>query len=159
LEGRISESAACLDYLDRIAQDHPAPKSCAWSDIHRYSALARAHLALSQNRAQSAISILKKLQQEAHAAHAYYFALRVGAHLATACLRSGDRAGALVALRKVLNVGVEVGLYQTILYQGPEIGPLLLAFGKTGRAPETLQISCPTSIASSRAIVGAISLK
>jgi LuxR family transcriptional regulator, maltose regulon positive regulatory protein len=108
----ISESTACLDRLDRVAQDYPAPKSCAWSDIHRFSALA--HAALSQNRRQSAISILKKLQQEAHEAHAHYYGLRVGTHLATASLRAGDRAGALVALRKVLNVGVEAGLYQVI---------------------------------------------
>jgi LuxR family maltose regulon positive regulatory protein len=130
LEGRISEGAACLDRLDRVAQDHPAPKSCAWSDIHRYGALARANVALAQDRAQSAISILTKLQQEAHEAHAYYFALRVGTHLATACLRAGERADALVAFRKVLKAGVQVGLYQTILDQGPEIGALLSSVRK-----------------------------
>ena len=54
----------------------------------------------------------------------------MGAHLATACLRAGDRAGALVALRKVLNAGVEVGLYQTILDQGPDIGTLLSSVRK-----------------------------
>jgi hypothetical protein len=70
---------------------------------------------LSQDRSQAAISILKNLQQEADDAHSHYFALRVGAQLATACLRAGDRADALIALRKVLNAGVEVGLYQTIL--------------------------------------------
>ena len=127
LEGRISESAAYLDRLDRIAEDHPAPKSCAWSDIHRYSALARAHVALSQDDSQSAISILKNLQHEADDAHSYYFGLRVGAHLATAYFRAGERADALAALRKVLDVGVQEGLYQTILDQGPEIGTLLLS--------------------------------
>jgi hypothetical protein len=33
LEGRFSQSTAYLDRLDRVVADHPAPKSCAWSDI------------------------------------------------------------------------------------------------------------------------------
>ena len=125
LQGNLSESAAYLERLDRVAADHPAPKSCAWSDIHRYGALARAQVALSQDRSQSAISILRKLQHETDDAHNYYFSLRVGIHLATACLRAGDRADALAAFRKLLKVGLQAGLYQTILDQGPEIGDLL----------------------------------
>ena len=31
----------------------------------------------------------------------------------------------MIALRKVLDIGMKEGLYQTILDQGPEIGPLL----------------------------------
>ena len=80
LEGRISESVAYLDRLNRIAEEHPTPKLCAWSDIHRYSALARAHVALAQNEPQSAISILKNLEREADDAHSYYFGLRITAH-------------------------------------------------------------------------------
>ena len=103
----------------------PRQKSCAWSDIHRYSALAHAHVALLQNEPQSAISILKNLRREADNAHSYYFGLRVDAHLATAYFRAGERADALAALRKVLDIGMKEGLYQTILDQGPEIGTLL----------------------------------
>ena len=51
----------------------------------------------------------------------------VGALLAMAYLRAGARTDALVAFRKVLNAGQHVGLYQTILDQGPEIGALLLS--------------------------------
>jgi LuxR family maltose regulon positive regulatory protein len=127
LEGRFSQSAAYLDRLDRVVADHPAPKSCAWSEIRRYGLLARAHVALSQDDSQSAISILKRLHQEADDAHSHYFGLRVGTHLATAYFRAGERAHALAALRKVLDVGIQGGLYQTILDQGPEIGTLLLS--------------------------------
>jgi ATP/maltotriose-dependent transcriptional regulator MalT len=137
LEGRISESAAYLDRLDRVAADYPAPKSCAWSDIHRYGALARAHVALSQDRPQSAISILEKLQHEADDAHNYYFGLRVGTHLATAFLRAGDRADALRVFRKVLSAGAKAGLYQTILDEGPEIGTLLSDVRKDPRAADS----------------------
>ena len=127
LEGRISESVAYLDRLDRIAKEYPASNPCAWSDIHRYSPLAHAHVALSQDDSQSAISILKNLEHEADDAHSYYFGLRVGTHLATAYFRAGERADALAALRKVLDIGIQEGLYQTILDQGPEIGTLLLS--------------------------------
>ena len=49
LEGRISESVAHLDRLDRIAKEYPVSNPCAWSDIHRYSALAHARVALLQD--------------------------------------------------------------------------------------------------------------
>jgi LuxR family maltose regulon positive regulatory protein len=127
LEGRISESVAYLDRLDRIAKEYPAPNSCAWSDIHRYSALAHARVALLQDDSRNAVSILKNLQREVDNAHNYYFGLRVDVDLATAHFRAGDRADALATLRKVLDKGLQGGVYQTILDQGPEIGTLLLS--------------------------------
>jgi LuxR family transcriptional regulator, maltose regulon positive regulatory protein len=127
LEGRISESVAHLDRLDRIAKEYPVSKPCAWSDIHHYSALARARVALLQDESRTAISILKNLQREVENAHSYYFGLRVDADLATAHFRAGDLADALATLRKVLDKGLREGVYQTILDQGPEIGPLLVS--------------------------------
>jgi LuxR family transcriptional regulator, maltose regulon positive regulatory protein len=127
LEGRISESVAYLDRLDRIAREYPAPESCAWSDIHRYSALGHARVALLQGDARNAISILKNLRREAHNAHSYYFGLRVDADLAMAHFRAGELADALATLREVLDKGLHEGVYQTILDQGPEIGTLLLS--------------------------------
>ena len=127
LEGRISESVAYLDRLDRIAKEYPASKSCAWSDIHRYSALAHARVALLQDNSQNAISILKNLRREVDNAQSYYFGLRVDADLAMAHFRVGEHADALATLRKVLDKGLHEGVYQTILDQGPEIGTLLLS--------------------------------
>jgi LuxR family maltose regulon positive regulatory protein len=125
LEGRISESVAYLDRLDRIANEYPASNSCAWSDIHRFSTLAHARVALLQDDSRNAISILKNLQREVDNAHSYYFGLRVDVDLATAYFRAGDRADALATLRRVLDIGMKEGLYQLILDQGPDIGVLL----------------------------------
>ena len=126
LEGRTSESIAHLDRLDRIAKEYPVSNPCAWSDIHRYSALAHARVALLQDDSRTAISILKNLQREVENANSCYFGLRVDADLATAHFRAGDRADALATLRKVLDKGFREGVYETILDQGPEIGTLLL---------------------------------
>jgi LuxR family transcriptional regulator, maltose regulon positive regulatory protein len=125
LEGRLSESVAHLDRLDRIAKEYPASESCAWSDIYRYSALAHARVALLQDDSRNAISILKNLRREVDHAHSYYFGLRVDADLAMAHFRAGERADALATLRKVLDKGLHEGVYQTILDQGPEMGTLL----------------------------------
>jgi LuxR family transcriptional regulator, maltose regulon positive regulatory protein len=107
--------------------EYPTPKSCARSDIRRYGILARAHVALAQDQPQSVTSALENLQGEADDAHNNYFGLRVGTLLAMAYLRAGARTDALVTFRKVLNAGQHVGLYQTILDQGPDIGALLLS--------------------------------
>jgi LuxR family maltose regulon positive regulatory protein len=125
LEGRISESLASLDQLRRLAADYPVPGSCAWSDIHRYSALSQAYVDLARGRPESAVLILKTLQREAVEANNHYFGLRVATDLAVATLRAGENDAAETAIRDVLNAGLQNGLYQTVLDQGPEIGMLL----------------------------------
>jgi LuxR family transcriptional regulator, maltose regulon positive regulatory protein len=127
LEGRISESVAYLDRLDRLAKEYPAPEACAWSDIHRFSALGHARVALLQGEARNAISILKNLRREAHNAHSCYFGLRVDVDLAMAHFHAGELADASATLREVLDKGLHEGVQQTILDQGPEIGTLLLS--------------------------------
>ena len=83
----------------------------------------------------------------------------VGALLAMAYLRAGARTDALVAFRKVLNAGQHVGLYQTILDQGPEIGALLLSVRTRRQVRKILPISRLTSTALSRVMGRAINLK
>jgi LuxR family maltose regulon positive regulatory protein len=124
-EGRISESLASFDHLSRLAADHPAAGTCAWSDIQRYSALSRAYIDLARGQPQSAASILKALRHEAAGANSHYFSLRVTTDLAVAHLRAGESAAATAAIREVLGTGLRNGFYQTILDQGPEIGRLL----------------------------------
>jgi LuxR family maltose regulon positive regulatory protein len=71
------------------------------------------------------MSMLKALQRETVEANSHYFGLRVTADLAVANLRAGESAGAATAIREVLNIGLQNGLYQTVLDQGPDIGRLL----------------------------------
>ena len=82
-EGRIDEGAECLNRLERLAAEYPAPANCAWSDIHRYAALARAYVASAEQRFDDAISILSGLRREFDNVHNVYLALRVETHFAT----------------------------------------------------------------------------
>ena len=68
-EGRIDEGAECLNRLERLAAEYPAPANCAWSDIHRYAALGRAYVASAEQRFDDAISILSALRRELENVH------------------------------------------------------------------------------------------
>jgi LuxR family transcriptional regulator, maltose regulon positive regulatory protein len=112
-KNRIEEAAEYLNRLERLSADHPAPSNCAWSDIHRYTALARAYLASAEKRFDDAISILTGLQRELENARNLHFALRVEIFLAIVRFRAKRFACA------------PAGIYRTILDEGAEVGPLL----------------------------------
>ena len=134
-EGRIDEGAECLNRLERLAAEYPAPANCAWSDIHRYAALARAYVASAEQRFDDAISILSGLRREFDNVHNVYLALRVETHLATVKFRVKQVDEALGSFGSVVTAFAKAGIYQTILDEGPAVGPLLAAFQeKTERA-------------------------
>jgi LuxR family maltose regulon positive regulatory protein len=132
-EGRIKESSACLNRLERLEVEYAAPTRCAWSDIRDYTLLARALLASANNRLQDAIAILRALRQEAEAASNHYKALCVAAQLSVALLAADEGAEALHVFRDVLRLAAPAGFYQTILDEGPEIGTLLLGVQENAR--------------------------
>ncbi len=134
-EDRITEGGVCVDRLERLAAEYPAPTSCAWSDIHHYANLGRAHLASAQNRQPEAIAILSKLRQEAESADDHYFALRLATHLSVALLNANKPVEASKVFGEILHAGAPAGIYQAILDQGPWIGTLLLSFQDS--APRT----------------------
>jgi LuxR family maltose regulon positive regulatory protein len=141
-EGRVEQGAECLNRLEHLAAEHPAPTSCAWSDIHRYAALARAYVASAEQRFDDAISILSGLRQELENVHNRYFALRVETQLAAVRLRANQMAEAVESFGNIVTAFAKVGIYHTILDEGAEIGPLLAAFQekaeRSGRSPELM---------------------
>jgi LuxR family maltose regulon positive regulatory protein len=126
-EGRVSEGTACLDRIKHFATEYPVSAPCAWSEIHRYAALARAYLASTEECFDDAISILMNLQREAEGAGGYYFATRVATFQSIVRLKV-NKAEALEAFGRVLNLAASAGIYCTILDEGAEAGPLLTAF-------------------------------
>jgi LuxR family maltose regulon positive regulatory protein len=141
-EGRVEQGAECLNRLERLAAEYPAPTSCAWSEVHRYAALARAYVASAEQRFDDAISILSGLRQELENVHNRYFALRVETQLATVRLKANQVAEAVESFGNIVTAFAKVGIYHTILDEGAEIGPLLAAFQeraeRSGRSPELM---------------------
>jgi LuxR family maltose regulon positive regulatory protein len=142
-EGRLDQGTECLHRLQQLAADYPAPTNCAWSDIHRYAALARAYLASAEERFDDAISILEGLRREFENVHNIHFALRVETHLAVARFRAKQVTEALKSFGGVISAFARVGVYQTILDEGgAEIGPLIGIFQenaeRTGRSQELM---------------------
>jgi LuxR family maltose regulon positive regulatory protein len=127
-EGRISEAVVAHERLERLAEKYHPSVDFAWSDIHRYSALARAYVASAQQRFDDAISTLKSLSDDAEGVQNHYFALRVATHLSVVRFSANQTADALGEFRRVLNVAAPAGIHQTILDEGPKIGALLTAF-------------------------------
>ena len=127
-EGRTGEASACLDRLERIAAEYPTPIRCAWSEIHYYTALARAHMAQAENRLWDAAAIFAELHREAEVTHNDYLALRTGAQLVAVLLGANQPAEAANAFRRLLSAAAPAAIYQTILDQGPAIGTMLMRF-------------------------------
>jgi LuxR family transcriptional regulator, maltose regulon positive regulatory protein len=142
-EGRLDQGIECLHRLEQLAAEYPAPTNCAWSDIHRYAALARAYLASAEERFDEAISILDGLRRELENVHNIHFALRVETHLAIVKFRAMQVTEAIRSFGTVVSAFARVGVYQTILDEGgAEIGPLIAAFQenaeRTGRPQELM---------------------
>jgi LuxR family transcriptional regulator, maltose regulon positive regulatory protein len=127
-EGRIDEGAGCLRRLERLAAEYPAPANCAWSDIHRYAEFGRAYLASAEERFEDAISILNGLRQEFESVGNRHLALRAQTHAATVRFRAKQFAEALESFSDIVTVFARARIYQPVLDEGKEIGPLLAAF-------------------------------
>ena len=48
-EGRILEARACLNRIERIEADCPAPEQCAWSDLRTFKLLGQVFLCWAEN--------------------------------------------------------------------------------------------------------------
>ena len=127
-EGRIDEGAGCIKRLERLAARYPAPTHCAWSDIHRYAAFGRAYLASAEERFEDAISILSGLRHEFESVGNRHLAFRVQAHMATVRFRAKQVAEAVDCFGDIIAVFARANIYQPILDEGKEVGPLLAAF-------------------------------
>jgi LuxR family maltose regulon positive regulatory protein len=141
-EGRSDEAAECLNRFERLAAQYPAPVNCAWSDIHRYAALARAYVASAEERFDDAISILSGLHRELTQVHNLHYALRVETHLAVVKFRAKQVAEALETFRGTVTKFARAGIYHPIVDERAGVGPLLIAFQesaeRTDSSPELM---------------------
>ena len=132
-EGRITRAGACLNRLERLAADHPAPTRCAWSEIHDQVLLARGLMDAAQNRLADAIATLRALRQQATNAKNDYFAVRVACHLAVALLAADEAGEADQVFAEIVAIAAPAGLCMTIIGESFETGALLLRFQENAR--------------------------
>jgi LuxR family transcriptional regulator, maltose regulon positive regulatory protein len=124
-DGRAHEGAACVDRLERLARQHPAPRPCAWSEIHWYHKLAHAHLLRKQARLDESALILQEVQREAEALQNRQFVIQSAICLSAVQLSLGKAAEAANRFRRILTACAGAGLYRTILDEAPVIAELL----------------------------------
>jgi LuxR family transcriptional regulator, maltose regulon positive regulatory protein len=121
-EGRDTEAGACADRLERLAVDYDSANRCASSDIRVYAGLARARLALAQDRPRDAVTTLKALYVDVEAAQNRYGALRVGTQLAIALFGANEPAEAIAIFRGIAVATASAGIRQMLLEPGAQSG-------------------------------------
>ncbi|WP_321800437.1 LuxR C-terminal-related transcriptional regulator [Caballeronia sp. J97] len=126
-EGRMTEASACVAQLDALAARDPEPGAPVPAEIDDYRALAAACVAMNQDHTREAVELLNAAQQRAESRHNHYLGLRLRTTLALACMNAGQRGAAVEVMSEVVKLAGPVGLHQSILDQGPQIGPLLQA--------------------------------
>ena len=147
---RAHEGAACVDRLDHLARRHPAPRPCAWSEIHWYHRLARAHLLKTQARLEESALILQEIQREAEALQNRHFVIRSAIYLSAVQLSLGKAAEAANRFRRILAACAAAGLYQTILDEAPLTAELLEMVRERADLNEGLLVFVDRILAASR---------
>jgi LuxR family maltose regulon positive regulatory protein len=127
MEGRMVEASACASQLDGLAARDSQSSPPVSAEIDNYRALGAACVAMADNRAHEAVEWLNAARSSAECRHCDYLALRLRTTLALAFMSASDRSQAVEVFGEVLKVAAPAGIYQSILDQGPEIGPLLQA--------------------------------
>lgn len=141
-EGRLAEAGACVTQLRQLASPDAASSAPVSREILNYRDLGAACLAIRRQQNTEAIGILNAALERLEQLHGTYLALRLRTLLALAWLNAGECARALEIFHDVATVAAPAGLCQSIIDQGPEIGPLLKlardSARTVARAPEVV---------------------
>jgi LuxR family maltose regulon positive regulatory protein len=137
-EGRIAEASACASQLDGLAARGPQSSAPVSAEIDNYRAHAAACVAIAQNRTDEAVEWLSAARRSAESRHGDYLALRLLTTLGLAWMGAGKAREAIEVFGEVVKAAASAGIYQSILDEGPEIGPLLHAIrGDTRNTTQT----------------------
>ncbi len=126
-EGRMAEASACASQLDGLAARGPQSSHPVSAETDNYRSLAAACVAMAQNRTHEAVEWLSVARRSAESRHGDYLALRLRTTLALAWMGAGKTREAIEVFGEVVKLAAPAGIYQSILDEGPEIGPLLEA--------------------------------
>jgi ATP/maltotriose-dependent transcriptional regulator MalT len=124
LEGRLDDARSCAGDLERLVS-----VACGDGQMNpgAYAALAAARLELESGVDSRAVATIRQLHHSAIARQDLYTGLALSVRLIDALCAIGQTEEAAVLLCRVLEVGVQTGLYQTLLDSGPRVRSLLEA--------------------------------
>jgi LuxR family maltose regulon positive regulatory protein len=142
-EGRLAEAGACVAQLRQLATSSSGSSAPESPEIENYRDLAAACLAIRRQQSQEAVGILSGALERLEHLHGSYLALRLRTLLALAWLNAGERDRALEVFHDVATVAAPAGICQSIVDQGPEIGPLLKLARDSARTPAKVQEIVP----------------
>jgi len=134
-EGRLAEAGACVAQLRQLAGSNRESSTPVSPEIENYRDLGAACLAIRRQQTQEAVDILSGALERLEHIHGTYLALRLRTLLALAWLNAGERERALEIFHEVATVAAPAGVCQSIVDQGPEIGPLLKLARDSIRTP------------------------
>jgi LuxR family maltose regulon positive regulatory protein len=124
-EGRLDEAGACVAHMRQLATVNAGASAPVSPEIENYRDLGAACLSIRRQQTQEAVAILNGALERLEHLHGTYLAVRLRTLLALAWLNAGERDRALDIFRQVAAVAAPAGICQSIVDQGPEIGPLL----------------------------------
>ena len=138
-ENRLTEAAVCVAELGQLAR---AGEPSASPEIENYRDLAVAILALKRRQFPETTEALNAALARCERLHGTWLAVRLRTLLAMTWLAAGEPERALATFQEVADVCAPAGLYQSILDNGAEIGPLLkLAHERFRDTPRTRELA------------------
>ena len=124
LEGRLDDARACVAELERLAVTASGE---TLMNPRAYAALAAARLQLEDHTDPRAVAVIRQSHHAAIARQDLYAGVHLSIRLIDALCAIGETGEAAVLLSRVLEVGAQTGLYQTLLDAGPRVRALLEA--------------------------------
>ncbi|MCP3725218.1 LuxR C-terminal-related transcriptional regulator [Paraburkholderia sp. CNPSo 3272] len=142
-EGRITEASVCASQLHQLAASVGERTQLVSPEIETYRAIAAARLSIAQKRTEDAVGLLNTALRSVENRRNDYLALHLRIELSLVAMATGKRNLAIAAFRGVVTTAASAGIFRSILDQGPEIGPLLLALREEGPSPASTADAAP----------------
>lgn len=127
-EGRLDEAKATGVRMGRLAVAQPASPHCARADLFVFRDWGQSLLALADQRADEARTMLQRLLTQARAASQVLRGMQLGATLTLAHAACDDKEGAFATLRDVIQVAQRSGAGRCMLDVGADLRILLPRF-------------------------------
>lgn len=122
--GCTDEAELCLDRMHALFAGHRGSHYVQIA-VRRHFSLARARICLNRAPSFKTLATLRRLNREATAGGDLYLATQLSIRVAEALAALDETTDATETLMRALEVGANVGMYQSFVDGGPLVGALL----------------------------------